>query len=425
MTQRILVISVLSCLFLLLAAPGCGDRQEDQCANDSDCQADEVCQNGQCVARQDGGGGDDDDTTCSTAADCPAGEGCLAAEGVCGSCRVASECREGEACIDGVCGGCQTSTDCNGGLCTEGECAQCQSPDDDQRCQDEYGDPDYSCQDEGTCGPETCASGVECQLNDQVCSAEGRCVDCEDTYDCLDDQIGGYPDGTLCIEGKCVGDCETDSECSYLDDLPCTVGVCDGYGCREHYREGVICQYEAAVDMACPDGTGCGRDLRKRTRDRYCSGNSGGCNGSLGDWSSWSLYTDCESWESCDAASDSCINTRVAGRWWLCNPGEVHDELNGLSWKRTAEYYYTWQEAIDYCNGLGNGWRLPNINELRMIIKGCPGTETGGACPVVDPGCLAWACQTNDCMICDLFGGPGEGGYYWEPGVWDGTCPNG
>ncbi len=858
MTLRILFVSVLSCLVLSLAAPGCGDRQEDQCTSDNDCQADEVCQNGQCVARQDGGGGDDDDITCTTADDCPVGEGCLAAEGVCGTCRAAGECREGEACIDGVCGGCQASTDCNGELCDDGQCMPCQSPDDDQLCRDEYGDPDYSCQDDGNCAPDRCTAGVDCQLNGQVCSAEGRCVDCEDTYDCLDDQMGGYPAGTLCIEGVCVegeciqssdcppdspicgddyrcrgcqhhgecleregdadgfvcdwdtglchagdchppgsacgaagdlvcsdeygcracqddaecvaanggverficeeghcilgcqnafgctqgqvcrnnrcsscnddneckeaygdsrqictagtcevgcvpdtlndegmvcgddnrwrgcssdsecqtisglphyfcdadghcltGECATNAQCSHLDDLPCTEGVCDGYVCRVSYRDGVscsdgdlctqtdscqsgscvgsnpvvctpmdqchlagtcdpatgncsnpqepdgtscsdgdlctqtdtcqsgscvgfnpvvctpvdqchlagtcdpatgncsnpqtpngtscvdgdectqtdtcqsgscvgsnpvvctpmdqchlagtcdpatgscsnpqktngtscndgdlctqtdacqngacvgsnpvtctitgdepcvlskmcdpptgncvpqyksssvICQYEAEVDIACPDGTGCGRDLKKRTRDRYCSGNSSVCDGSLGSWSSWSFYINCENWESCDSNNDVCADTRVAGRWALCNPGEVYDVLNNLSWRRTPPenplgwpwgICISWQDATDYCSGLGFGWRLPNINELRTIIKGCLETVTGGICGVIDPACLEMACcggggiscwvLDTDCK-CVLSGGPGEGGCYWEAGVWN------
>lgn len=73
------------------------------------------------------------------------------------------------------------------------------------------------------------------------------------------------------------------------------------------------------------------------------------------------------------------------------------------------------QAAVDYCEGLtacgASDFRLPNIDELRSVIRGCPGTVTGGACPVHDGSTSAD--YTADCY-CDTFGGSGPGGCYWD-----------
>jgi hypothetical protein len=55
---------------------------------------------------------------------------------------------------------------------------------------------------------------------------------------------------------------------------------------------------------------------------------------------------------------------------------------------------------------------LPNIDELRSLVRGCADTETGGACGVTD-GCLDYtSCWSNSCADCSG-GGPGSGGFYW------------
>ena len=41
-----------------------------------------------------------------------------------------------------------------------------------------------------------------------------------------------------------------------------------------------------------------------------------------------------------------------------------------------------------YCNALdedeATDWYMPNVDEVRTIIKGCESTATGGACTIVD-----------------------------------------
>ena len=62
------------------------------------------------------------------------------------------------------------------------------------------------------------------------------------------------------------------------------------------------------------------------------------------------------------------------------------------------------------------------ISELRTLIWGCPGRQWGGACKVADPGCLSKTCHAAaSCGHCKEKAGP-DGGCYWEPGLWQGSC---
>ena len=76
-----------------------------------------------------------------------------------------------------------------------------------------------------------------------------------------------------------------------------------------------------------------------------------------------------------------------------------------------------WNDAVSYCNNLTecgySDWRLPNINELRTLIKNCPGSQTGGSCAVKDPSCLSSDCWSDDCY-CEYK--ENNGGYYSKLG---------
>ena len=62
------------------------------------------------------------------------------------------------------------------------------------------------------------------------------------------------------------------------------------------------------------------------------------------------------------------------------------DSTTRLMWSEKSSYWMEWLRAFDYCDSISDAvfgnWRVPNIDELRTLIKNCPSTETGGKCKV-------------------------------------------
>ncbi|MBI5528112.1 MAG: DUF1566 domain-containing protein [Deltaproteobacteria bacterium] len=117
----------------------------------------------------------------------------------------------------------------------------------------------------------------------------------------------------------------------------------------------------------------------------------------------------------------------------VCDPAgtgeeEWLDSTSGLGWQEPApDLALPWQDAKNYCNNLSwachSDWRLPTINELRSVIRGCAKTQTGGACGVTDscPFSVTACWSMADCADCAQWGGPGKNGCYWDSSM-DGFC---
>ena len=92
----------------------------------------------------------------------------------------------------------------------------------------------------------------------------------------------------------------------------------------------------------------------------------------------------------------------------------------------------TVEDAIRYCAELDLGgrrdWRLPTVDELRALIKGCPETEIGGACSTRDKnhGHPSWS---EACQGCPYERGPAQGCYRSKElkgdcgWTWSSVCP--
>jgi len=102
-----------------------------------------------------------------------------------------------------------------------------------------------------------------------------------------------------------------------------------------------------------------------------------------------------------------------------------NDPATNLTWQDPQKDAYTpddpgvgQQDALRYCEELVLGgyddWRLPDIDELRTIIRGNPDTMTGGECPVHDGSSRA-DMKNPACGAVADYQGPGDGGCYWAP----------
>ena len=121
----------------------------------------------------------------------------------------------------------------------------------------------------------------------------------------------------------------------------------------------------------------------------------------------------------------------------ICSNGICTDPVTGFEWQQTPTGgEMTWDNAIAHCQSLnlgGTGWRLPNISELRSLVRNCADIETGGACGVKDV-CSPCGVSSGDKCISDstsCFLGPtcnpscedngGPTGCYW-PQQLSGNC---
>jgi hypothetical protein len=100
------------------------------------------------------------------------------------------------------------------------------------------------------------------------------------------------------------------------------------------------------------------------------------------------------------------------------------DVTTGLMWQNGpnvgASSVY-WLDALTYCQDLVwatySDWHTPSLTELRSLIRGCVGTQTGGACPATDSCASGKNCLTSACEGCTAFDGPGLQGLYWSANV--------
>ena len=195
-------------------------------------------------------------------------------------------------------------------------------------------------------------------------------------------------------------DVEEDTENDAAGD-PCSGVTCSGHGrCFDDDVEAVcVCDdgyHAVGLECVCtPDCYG-----RECGMDPVCGTRSCG---------------------TCTSPDERCTESTGLCEVPAC-AGGLLDSTSGLCWQDPPESdSRIWDSAVSYCTTLSLGghgpgeWRLPTIGELRSLIRGCPGTETGGACGVTDD-CLGQGCWNSPCGGCSALEGPGTGGAYWPAG---------
>jgi len=123
-----------------------------------------------------------------------------------------------------------------------------------------------------------------------------------------------------------------------------------------------------------------------------------------------------------DTASDTDSSTHPP--MTECDGGLFDPDTN-LCWQHPAGGELDWvisdrewveYPASDYCLELDQGgstdWYLPNIDQLRSLIRGCPQTEPGGECGVS----YSWGCLDEECAE-ECGGCSGDGMCFWDPAL--------
>ena len=132
-------------------------------------------------------------------------------------------------------------------------------------------------------------------------------------------------------------------------------------------------------------------------------------------WKAWT--EECDDGNEVDG--DGCSSLCLGEALWT-------DPSSGLTWQtKPVNYEQKWSVAKQYCSALVLGgyhdWRMPDIGELRSLIRGCEATESDGPCNVGDGDCLQWSCRDDLCNGCELMEGPAPNGCYW-PNDMTGSC---
>ena len=280
----------------------------------------------------------------------------------------------------------------------------------------------------GECyGNGTCNEGLVCEIEDNVCVRDSNNSGNNDD-NTTSESSDSAPNDTDTDSGDFTTDEDTDTDTTPAD--PCDPNPCTGIanstencnvsgtsyvcGCNSGYNwTGSQC-----VKSTTPCNPNPCTSISNSTGVCTVSGTSYvcGCNSGY-DWTG----------SQCQSNSTPSLPE--------CSTADVtpcYDSTSHLTWSKKSSSTMTYSDATSYCsgsemNGYGgySDWRLPNISELRTLIKNCSGTQMpGGSCGVVDTGnsstsCLSGRCQGEDCYPCsyDSTGGHskfGETGYFWS-----------
>ena len=243
---------------------------------------------------------------------------------------------------------------------------------------------------------------VKCVRGKNLCEDNNYCEKIENSSGRCIPQSTGY--SCICLDGyfwdgkNCVTPCEPDPCLSVANSTHCIASAVDRYscGCKKDYfwNEGKCvspCESDPCSSVA--NSTHC----IASAADKYSCGCEDGY-----FWDGKNCVSPCESNPCSEIAhSISCIASAINEYSCSCEDDYIWNNFRcipELHWSSKASNIMNWDDAVNYCNNLNedghSDWRLPDIDELRTLIKNCPTTETGGECKVSEKsGCLS----NDDC----------------------------
>ena len=132
-----------------------------------------------------------------------------------------------------------------------------------------------------------------------------------------------------------------------------------------------------------------------------------------------------------ETEDDLCTCTDSFGEEIDCKTVKWSDDtynachtINDTTWSPLSSGTMNWEEASAYCENLSvcgyTDWRLPNIDELRKLVKNCPKMEPAGECMISEDNLLSYmeAKETgawdDEACVCSRSDYPEIPGYFSE-----------
>jgi hypothetical protein len=360
MNKFVMVLTAISCCGLILtgceSTTNCTPHAGTYCEEgvnywvDSCGEYEDVINQCTSGCKADHSGCEGDAQSCELPTDCPAGEGCRADVGLCGTCRDVNDCRSGETCnTNGLC-----LTPCAPGPCCE---------------EGSYVMPNFECAswDEFRC------SGTQCGADAQQRTVRQRCSGVSSSCDGAVTE-GSWGTLSNCGPNSVCWSSDTEAGCT---DCPvvCMDGACGTCSDEPCCADGAIAaqgiECDNWVEYQCTS-TDCGGDAQERTVTQVCSGDSVMCSGAISE-GNWATQDDCDNdsicWSDtegsgCTQCTDSCENGACTEP---CDPGVCCD--NGS----LRDTDFTCATVVEYrCTDVGCGDDL----EERSITQNCSGTSS-------------------------------------------------